>query len=132
VGNLGTIYCARYSSKLHLDETEDHTRTQVSLFWINLPLQILFLLAVHFLGLGHTSVTPLFTFSYLAVSNLLLFVILKFGRALSSLLWNHGLDPDDHALPYLTSICDVLGTVAIVATFTFLFYVGDRDQDVGE
>lgn len=132
VGNLGTIYCARYSSKLHLGENEDHARTQVSLFWINLPLQSIFLVAVHFVGLGHTSVTPMFTVAYLSVSILLLIIILKMGRAMCSWLWAHGMDPDDHALPYLTSICDVLGTIMIVMTFFILFYLGDRDQDVGE
>lgn len=132
VGNLGTIYCARYSSRLHLGQTEDHMKTQTSLFWINLPLQVAFLLSMHFFGLGHTTITPLFAAAYMVLSTLLLVLVLKLGRGLCSVLWKYGLDPDDHALPYLTGICDVVGTAAIVMTFFALFYLGDRDQDVGD
>ncbi|KAI9031270.1 hypothetical protein DFJ74DRAFT_702293 [Hyaloraphidium curvatum] len=132
VGNLGTIYCARFSSRLHLGETEDHRRTQVSLFWISLPLQGGFLFAVHLFGLGHTTVTPIFSLVYMTVSVLLLMGILKLARTMCEWLWDHDMDPDDHALPYLTSICDVVGTIAIVAAFFFLFYIGDRDMDVGD
>ena len=48
------------------------------------------------------------------------------------LFWRLGFDPDNMAIPFLTALGDLLGTGLLALGFVFLYYVGDRDQDVGE
>ena len=48
------------------------------------------------------------------------------------LFWRLGFDPDNIAIPFLTALGDLLGTGLLAAGFVFLYYVGDRDDDVGE
>lgn len=46
--------------------------------------------------------------------------------------WGKGLDPDNHTIPYLTALGDLLGTFLLAITFTLLYVIGDGDQDLGD
>jgi solute carrier family 41 len=47
-------------------------------------------------------------------------------------MWKHKIDPDNSAIPYLTSLGDLLGISLLAIAFHFLDLVGDRDADVGD
>lgn len=47
-------------------------------------------------------------------------------------MWKRGIDPDNSAIPYLTSMGDLLGISLLAVAFQFLYMVGDRDLDVGD
>jgi solute carrier family 41 len=47
-------------------------------------------------------------------------------------MWKHKIDPDNSAIPYLTSLGDLLGISLLAIAFHFLYLVGDRDADVGD
>jgi len=58
-------------------------------------------------------------------------ILLVSAEGMVNLLWRFNLDPDDHALPYLTALGDVVGTGLLVAGFYFLVMVGDQEIDTG-
>ncbi|KAJ8951426.1 hypothetical protein NQ318_006855 [Aromia moschata] len=47
-------------------------------------------------------------------------------------MWKHGVDPDNSAIPYLTALGDLLGTLLLGTAFQFLYIIGDGDSDVGD
>ena len=47
-------------------------------------------------------------------------------------IWFHGFDPDNIAIPFLTALGDLLGTGLLALGFQIMWYLGDRDEDVGE
>jgi cation transporter-like permease len=56
-------------------------------------------------------------------------VILKFTRELCLWLWNRKLDPHNIALPYMTSLGDLLGSTSLVVAFSIL--VALKDDSLG-
>jgi len=51
-------------------------------------------------------------------------VLLYLAHWLVNFLWWKGQDPDNSAIPFLTAIGDLLGTVLLAAAFYILFAVG--------
>lgn len=47
-------------------------------------------------------------------------------------IWKLGYDPDNIAIPFLTALGDLLGTGLLSAGFLAMWYLGDKDDDVGE
>lgn len=47
-------------------------------------------------------------------------------------IWKRGYDPDNIVIPFLTALGDLLGTGLLSLGFLIMWYVGDRDEDVGE
>jgi solute carrier family 41 len=47
-------------------------------------------------------------------------------------IWKHGYDPDNIVIPFMTALGDLLGTGLLSLGFLAMWYVGDRDEDVGE
>ena len=47
-------------------------------------------------------------------------------------IWSCGFDPDNVAIPFLTALGDLLGTGLLATGFQIMWYLGDRDEDVGE
>ena len=48
------------------------------------------------------------------------------------IFWRLKFDPDNIAIPFLTALGDLLGTGLLSLAFQILFYLGDKDADVGE
>jgi len=48
------------------------------------------------------------------------------------LIWKHGDDPDNVAIPYLTALGDLLGTGFLALAFQILYLIGDKDADLGD
>lgn len=59
-------------------------------------------------------------------------VLLYMAYILIHWMWKRGIDPDNSAIPYLTSMGDLLGISLLAVAFQFLYMVGDRDADVGD
>lgn len=47
-------------------------------------------------------------------------------------MWKRKIDPDNSAIPYLTSLGDLLGISLLAIGFQFLYLIGDRDKEVAE
>lgn len=123
IGNLAAIYSSRYSTRLHIGKEENHSNTQKTLFYINLPLQWTFLLLVKLLDLGHTPITVGFAFIYTMIFAVVTLAMLQLSKFMTNWFWTHGMDPDDHTLPYLSSIGDILGTLCLVIAFWCIQFV---------
>lgn len=48
------------------------------------------------------------------------------------IFWKLGFDPDNIAIPFITALGDLLGTGLLAGAFHILWFLGDRDSDVGE
>ena len=53
--------------------------------------------------------TLIFTGLYLVAALIQVGALLKLANKLVNLLWSNGIDPDNAAIPYLTSLGDLLG-----------------------
>ncbi|KAG9284767.1 hypothetical protein G9A89_000916 [Geosiphon pyriformis] len=120
-GNLGSIYASRISTRLHSNGLEENYRkSEITLFLIHLPIEILFLLLVWWFDMGHVHLTWSFCILYLFVSVICVGCSLVLAKKLTLWLWQHGYDPDNYCLPYLTAILDVIGTALLVLSYVAL------------
>ncbi len=125
-GNLGAIFSARLSTRLHLGTLSFDLRDEA--LWANVAA-VLLLAATVFSALGvaawavgRTVAEPmplaeLFVIS--VVSGLLLAALaVVISVAATYVSYRRGLDPDDTTIPVVTNVCDILGVVvlSLVAT----------------
>ncbi|XP_062374454.1 solute carrier family 41 member 2 [Sardina pilchardus] len=152
-GNLVAIQSSRISTYLHFhsapgevpDEAKgcyypcrtfcgsgaNHRSAQVLLSLV-VPGHLIFLYTIHLMKSGHTTLTPIFTFVYLAAALLQVFLLLCFSDWMVHSMWRSGKDPDSFSIPYLTALGDLLGTALLAISFHFLWVIGDQDSDVGD
>ncbi|KAI9245468.1 hypothetical protein EDC94DRAFT_628300 [Helicostylum pulchrum] len=119
-GNLGSIYASRISTCLHKGVQEQFKKVEVILLLMNVPIQVLFLLIVWFLDIGHLDFTFAFSISYFIVAMICTFLALKMGKSMTLTFWKYKYDPDNYVLPYLTAIIDVICTSLLVVAFAWL------------
>ncbi|KAG0237289.1 hypothetical protein BGW41_000247 [Actinomortierella wolfii] len=121
-GNIGSIYASRISTSVHAGIKENHRATQRALFLVNIPVQVIFLLVIGLLGLGHIHWSVGVVFGYTVVSLLLIVISLAMAKFITLRFWKWGYDPDNYALPILTSLIDVIGTALLVVCFWAVGY----------
>ncbi|KAF9291262.1 hypothetical protein BGZ68_004578 [Mortierella alpina] len=121
-GNIGSIYASRISTALHANVKENYRGTEKTLFLVHIPIQIVFLTVIGILGLGHVRWSVPVVLGYALVSLCLVVISLAMAKWITHMFWRLGYDPDNYALPILTSLIDVIGTVFLVAGFWALRY----------
>ncbi|KAF9935369.1 hypothetical protein FBU30_003159 [Linnemannia zychae] len=121
-GNIGSIYASRISTALHANVQENYRSTEKTLFLVHIPIEILFLTVISVLGLGDVQWSFSVVAGYTAVALTLVTISLVLAKAITRLFWKWGYDPDNYALPILTSLIDVLGTALLVVGFWALGY----------
>lgn len=153
-GNLVAVQASRISTALHRDAqlgslADDdtvifitpaagffgkgsHARTTRVLMLMVIPGHIIFIYTIRCMKAGHTSLTPLFVIVYLLAAVLQVAALLYIAYIMIHWMWKHKIDPDNSAIPYLTSLGDLLGISLLAIAFHFLYLVGDRDADVGD
>ncbi|KAG0380113.1 hypothetical protein BGX24_010143 [Mortierella sp. AD032] len=129
-GNIGSIYASRISTSLHANVKEHYRETEKTLFLVHIPVQTVFLTVIALLGLGHVQWTVMVVLGYWAVALCLVVISLAMAKWITHIFWKHGYDPDNYALPILTSLLDVIGTVLLVVGFWALSY-GDPTAGAG-
>ena len=67
-GNLGSIYASRISTRLHSGGEEDYRHSEVTLFLIHIPIEIVFLIFAWWFNVGHVNLSWSFSITYLFVS----------------------------------------------------------------
>ncbi|XP_050519530.1 solute carrier family 41 member 1-like [Diabrotica virgifera virgifera] len=154
-GNLVAVQASRISTELHsiaqpgylpphmqvclspcsafCDKKEtSHAGTAQMLMLMVIPGHLIFSYTISYLEAGHTSFTVIFMTIYLAAALLQVFLLLYIAQIMTLNMWKLGIDPDNSAIPYLTAIGDLLGTMLLALAFHLLFLIGDRDSDVGD
>ena len=69
---------------------------------------------------------------FYCIMSLQVVILLLVADWLVHFIWRRGYDPDNIAIPFLTALGDLLGTGLLSIGFLIMWYVGDRDEDVGE
>ncbi|KAG0310636.1 hypothetical protein BGZ97_012432 [Linnemannia gamsii] len=131
-GNIGSIYASRISTSLHANVKENYRETERTLFLVHIPVQTVFLTVIALLGLGHVQWTVMVVLGYWAVALCLVVISLAMARWITHLFWNRGYDPDNYALPILTSLLDVIGTALLVVGFWALSYGDPTSSSSGD
>ncbi|KAG0332981.1 hypothetical protein BG004_001016 [Podila humilis] len=122
IGNIGSIYASRISTSLHSGVKEHYKATERTLFYVHLPIEIIFMALTGALGLGHIQWSVAVVLGYLLVSLLMVVIALWMAKKLTHSFWRWGYNPDNYVLPILTSLLDVIGTAFLVAGFLLLQY----------
>jgi len=115
------------SSQINLREVEeDDARLPLfagTLFGITFPVQILFLLFIHFSGwvvLNWTFVIVfMIMFSMSVVSSLMV------AKWLTYFLWSKGLDPDLYAMPIQSALVDLIGQFCLLLSYEATTWLGN-------
>lgn len=154
-GNLVAVQASRISTELHSVSTlgrlpdgisicinpfaafcdskqTSHATTARVLMMMVVPGHLIFSYTISYLQAGHTSFTPVFMVVYLAAALLQVFLLLYIAQVMILYMWKKGVDPDNSAIPYLTALGDLLGTLLLGLAFHILYLIGDRDADVGD
>ncbi|KAF9284289.1 hypothetical protein BGZ68_004793 [Mortierella alpina] len=124
-GNIGSIYASRISTSLHANMKENYRSTEKALFLVHIPIEVLFLSVIGIFGLGDVQWSFSVVIGYAGVAMTLVVIALVLAKWITVLFWKWGYDPDNYALPILTSLIDVLGTALLVAGFWVLGYGKD-------
>ncbi|XP_034023293.1 solute carrier family 41 member 1 [Thalassophryne amazonica] len=152
-GNLVAVQASRISTYLHMNGlpmgdpnpnprkcptpcstffgSTVNSRSARVLFFLVAPGHLVFLYTINSLRGGHTTLTPIFITFYLSVALLQVMILLYLADWMVHWMWGRGMDPDNFSIPYLTAVGDLLGTGFLALCFHMLWFIGDRDSDVG-
>ncbi|KDR12277.1 hypothetical protein L798_13766, partial [Zootermopsis nevadensis] len=140
-GNLVSVQASRISTMLHQSSLRGiipphsrlcatpwaalfkglpHAGTARILITMNLVGQLVFLFVADYIHWGRSTVTAAFALSYLTVSLLQVMILLYIAHLLIHLMWKWRVDPDNSAIPFLTSLGDVLGSSLLALAFIIL------------
>ncbi|KAH9643903.1 hypothetical protein HF086_016453 [Spodoptera exigua] len=86
--------------------------------------QIIFMVVADFVYQGVVTLQVPFGITYLMCSLLQVMVLLYLAYMLVHLMWKKKKDPDNAAIPYLTALGDLLGSVFLGLTFVILSIFG--------
>ncbi|KAG0097322.1 hypothetical protein BGZ93_002987 [Podila epicladia] len=122
IGNIGSIYASRISTSLHAGVKENYKATERTLFYVHIPIEIVFMAVIGAMGLGHIHWSVGVVLGYAVISVSMVVIALWMAKSITHLFWRWGYDPDNYVLPLLTSLLDVIGTAFLVAGFWALQY----------
>ncbi|XP_071438703.1 solute carrier family 41 member 1 [Hetaerina americana] len=145
-GNLVSVQASRISTMLHQSSligilpphakmcippwkallTSRQARTARILIMMSIPGQLVFIFAADYIFTGKVSLSAAFVLSYLTVSIVQVMLLLYIAHILIHFMWKRKFDPDNCAIPYLTSLGDLLGTSLLAIAFLFLRSIGSN------
>ncbi|PAV72933.1 hypothetical protein WR25_09788 [Diploscapter pachys] len=153
-GNLAAVQASRMSTALHKEtndqmgilpndrtvsyytslrraffSSEPDSRSARVLIFLVVPGHIFFNWLIRVLHFGNVVPPsgPLFTSLYLIAAVLQVVIILFVCQYIVSLMWQWHIDPDNAAIPYLTALGDLLGTLLLFIVFLVLDRYDTKD-----
>lgn len=153
-GNLVAVHSSRISTALHKeaelgvlnsnsdeeDETKifispmtafcgngGHARTTRVLMTMVIPGHVIFIYTIDYIKDGDTSLSSVFVVVYLLAAIMQVATLLYVAYILIHWMYKKKIDPDNSAIPYLTSVGDLLGITLLAIAFQFLYLVSDHD-----
>ena len=117
------VQASRLSTELYQGKPKNEQNIESLLLSIVVPGHLIFngLLSMFNDDIENSS-SYIFTILYLAAALIQVGILLKLANYLVDWLWNHNIDPDSAAIPYLTSLGDFLGG-ALLALAVYAEYV---------
>lgn len=140
-GNLVSVQASRISTMLHqtsilgilpphaklwvapwtaLFKGAPYAKTARILIGMALSGQLVFVFAADYIKCQRSTVDAYFVLSYLVVSALQVILLLYAAHIIIHAMWRHKIDPDNSAIPYLTALGDLTGTMFLALAFWFL------------
>ncbi|XP_057671129.1 solute carrier family 41 member 1-like isoform X1 [Diorhabda carinulata] len=155
-GNLVAVQASRISTALHkqaelgilasdnnLDEDAvifispltcfcgkgTHSRTTRVLMAMVIPGHLIFIYTIDYIKNGDTSLSSWFVMVYLCAAIMQVATLLYIAYIMIHWMWRRKIDPDNSAIPYLTSTGDLLGISLLAIAFQFLYLISDHDPE---
>eukprot|EP00927_Polykrikos_kofoidii_P048111 TRINITY_DN42338_c0_g2_i1.p1 TRINITY_DN42338_c0_g2~~TRINITY_DN42338_c0_g2_i1.p1 ORF type:complete len:469 (-),score=46.63 TRINITY_DN42338_c0_g2_i1:324-1730(-) len=138
-GNLAAVHTSRLSTKMHhggerlqkspldADDADSDVSSGPVLAFLAVPGALCFSSAiVGGLSGWKSGPTWLFLCVFVAAALFQVSFLILVATRLVPWLWQRGLDPDNAAIPYVTSVGDIVGTLALTAAFWILEELGGQ------
>ncbi|XP_049622482.1 solute carrier family 41 member 3 [Suncus etruscus] len=138
-GNLVAIQTSRISTYLHMWSTPGILPIWMKKFWPNpcstfcssetnsmsarvllflvVPGHLIFFYIIYLVEGHWVTNSTIFVVLYLLAGLIQVTILLYLADVLVRLTWHHALDPDNHCIPYLTGLGDLLGTGLLALCF---------------
>lgn len=104
-----------------------HARTTRVLMTMVIPGHVIFIYTIDYIKDGDTSLNSVFVVVYLLAAVVQVATLLYVAYILIHWMWKKKIDPDNSAIPYLTSVGDLLGITLLAIAFQFLYLVSDHE-----
>lgn len=129
-GNIAAIQASRLSTAFHTDKQINVKKSALVLLSIMIPAHFAFLGIIFYFEAGHDLVSPALIISYFCAALLQVVILLIITPLIVKAAWNRKLDPDSVAIPYLTAIGDLLGSIFLLAAFYLLHKFNSLNQSL--
>ncbi|XP_074196546.1 solute carrier family 41 member 3 isoform X12 [Rhinolophus sinicus] len=150
-GNLVAIQTSRISTYLHMWSTPGVLPLWMKTFWPNpcstfctseinstsarvllflvIPGHLIFLYVIYLVE-GHlVPNSKTFVVFYLLAGLIQVTILLYLAEVMVRLTWHQALDPDNHCIPYLTGLGDLLGTGLLALCFLISWFLSEAELD---
>ncbi|KYN13135.1 PREDICTED: solute carrier family 41 member 3-like [Trachymyrmex cornetzi] len=143
-GNLVSVQASRMSTMLHqssiLGILPSHDKICVTpwhalfvgsiyaktarlLLAMAVPGQLIFVFIANALNPGNCSIHAYFVFFYVTVSLVQVMLLLYTAHIIIHAMWRCKIDPDNSAIPYLTALGDLSGSLFLALAFFFVYLI---------
>ncbi|KAG6803272.1 solute carrier family 41 member 3 isoform X1 [Apis mellifera caucasica] len=82
--------------------------------------ELIFIFAADYIQWGKSTLHIYFVMSYIVMAVLQVMLLLYVAHIIIHAMWRFKIDPDNSAIPYLTALGDLSGTIFLAAAFWFL------------
>ncbi|XP_031846336.2 solute carrier family 41 member 1 [Nomia melanderi] len=143
-GNLVSVQASRISTTLHqtsimgilpprskmwvspwtaLFRGSPYAKTARILICMAVVGELIFIFIADYIKHKASSLHVYFVVSYLTVAVLQVMLLLYVAHIIIHAMWRHKIDPDNSAIPYLTALGDLTGTMFLAIAFWFLIEI---------
>ncbi|XP_012265718.2 solute carrier family 41 member 1-like [Athalia rosae] len=146
-GNLVSVQASRISTMLHqtslmgilpphgkiwvspwtaLFRGVPYAKTARILIGMALPGHLIFIFLADYIKWGSSTLHVYFVASYLTVAVLQIMLLLYIAHIIIHAMWRFKIDPDNSAIPYLTALGDLTGSIFLAGAFLMLRSFGQE------
>lgn len=143
-GNLVSVQASRMSTMLHQSSVmgilpphgkiwvnpwtalfagSPYAKTARLLLAMAIPGQLIFVFIADVLNPGECKLHAYFVISYIVVSVAQVMFLLYVAHIIIHAMWRYKIDPDNSAIPYLTALGDLSGSLLLALAFTFIYAI---------
>ncbi|XP_024888374.1 solute carrier family 41 member 3-like [Temnothorax curvispinosus] len=143
-GNLVSVQASRMSTMLHQSAImgilpsygkiwvfpwtallvgTPYAKTARLLLSMAVPGQLVFVFIADALNPGDCKLHTYFVISYLVVSLIQVMILLYVAHIIIHAMWRFKIDPDNSAIPYLTALGDLSGSLLLAAAFAVIYAI---------
>lgn len=140
-GNLVSVQASRISTMLHqtsimgilppyskmwvapwtaLFKGSPYAKTARILISMAIPGELVFIFLADFMKNSSSTLHAYFVLSYIVMAVLQVMLLLYVAHIIIHAMWRYKIDPDNSAIPYLTALGDLTGTMFLALAFWFL------------